>query len=140
MMTTTCPHCGRAYANSVFPLHFDCCLHRPEIGAAVRVALADPDNPGYALGRRRFDSVAQRVSSRTLLREFGTWMNACKHFGLKPISAKPSTTRPATAKPRRVNPLDAPLSEAEAHACARRGMAEAATGYVHCSLRSVVAR
>ena len=147
-----CLACGELFADSVVSLHYDRCIARADIRAKIAEQLRHPDHPGYALSHRDYDALRPVVSSPTLRRRLGTWPQICAMFGLLPISAMPKPPKPvegvdipkrqhvSTGKRQR-NLLNAPLTEAERHACTRRGMVEdAATGGIHCALRSVVAR
>lgn len=136
-----CSICGREVGRNMISFHEAKCPALPEIDAAVRRCIADPEHPGYALERSRYDAVTTTISAGALIKQFGSWIAACRHYGLLPSSARHS--RHTGGRPprdsKRLERLNAPLTDEECHACTRRGMVEdAATGNVHSPLRSVV--
>lgn len=132
--SATCPHCNRAYSISSVATHAHFCPERADIYAANLRIMTHPTREGYAVSLRTYRATQPgtgATSHRILVAYYGSWVLACQRYGLKPLTAG----RPARD---RAGGLNAPLTDAERHACTRRGMIEAAaTGGVHSALRSV---
>ena len=106
--------------------------------------LADELHDGeYAPTGREYDRHASGEGVLTfhhILRVFGSWVVFCAAANLVVGTREDYARRKQERRgSKRLSKLDAPLTDAERHACKRRGMVEdAATGNVHCPLRSVV--
>ena len=115
---TACQHCHRPYRGRAIGTHERFCPERPEVAAATLAAMTDPERPGFA--RRSYDyqcaaSGTGATSIKALVQHFGCWIDACEHFGLSVYSVRGGHGR---------RELNAPLTDDERHACARRGRLE----------------
>ena len=114
----TCQHCHRLYANRSVGIHEHFCPERPEVAAAILAAMTDPERPGFARRSMDYQAAASgtgATSIKALVAHFGSWIDACEHFGLSVRSVRGGNGR---------RELNAPLTEWERHACARRGRLE----------------
>ena len=125
-----CRHCGREITTQWRDYHEAHCPDSPAIATVLRVMLADPDNPGYAIGKRRYSAMdGKPLDANTLIRHYGGWGNAVVSLGLQPSTTKPRTgrrrrTSSGVGKGNRTVRRDwgmEPLTDAERHCCARRG-------------------
>jgi hypothetical protein len=128
-----CRHCGREITEQWRDYHEAHCPDSPAISEQLSTILADPDNPGYAIGKRRYNAIDNKpLDSNTLIRHYNGWCNAVVRFGLKPSTEKPQAprrrrTRDGLGQGKRTVSRDwgmEPLTDAERHACSRRGVAE----------------
>ena len=109
----TCQHCGRTVGGgSALVRHERSCTNNPVAYAATVAIMADIAQPDMAVRShvyaRRKSSAPDAISDRTLVIRYGSWPAACAAFGFgAPCSD-----------------LNAPLTEWERHACARRGRLE----------------
>ena len=113
MLTATCRYCGcERRAGAAMVQHERACIANPVAHAATLAILTDPDNPGMAIKShvyaKRVRGVPDAISDITLRHRFGSWSEVCAYFGFGVGRAG----------------LDAPLTECERHACARRGRLE----------------
>jgi hypothetical protein len=106
--SATCPHCARELTTAHMPRHLSACLHNPQVSDRVRAALADENNPGYAVGQQEYELRAIRAHLpvvKTLRDRLGPWPEVCAAFGLQPAKTKPfvqhSHPLPATAAAKR---------------------------------------
>jgi hypothetical protein len=117
-MSYTCQHCHRPYTGRAIGTHERFCPKRPEVAAATLAAMSDPERPGFArrsVDYERAGSGTGATSIKALVAHFGSWIDACEHFGLRVPSVRGGNGR---------RELNAPLAEWERHACARRGRLE----------------
>lgn len=108
--TVVCPRCSKATQRPT--AHEQVCLADPENVARWRAEMDDGD--GMAISRTEWQRQPRSVSDDYLSRSYGGWDNAARVLGLQPFRKG----APAIG-------LNAPLSEAERHACARRAALEA---------------
>ena len=114
MLTATCRYCGcERRAGAALVQHERACIANPVAHAATLAILTDPDNPGMAIKShvyaKRVRGVPDAISDITLRHRFGSWSEVCAY-----------SIRGGHGQPR----LNAPLTECERHACARRGRLE----------------
>lgn len=82
-----CPHCGRTCAPANLRVHVRKCVRRPDIAAALRVALTSPED-GCLASRREYDEQRGALPiSSTLARQFGDWQALATAFDLPLRSA-----------------------------------------------------
>jgi hypothetical protein len=116
---TACQHCQRPYNGRAIGTHERFCPERPEVAAAIMAALPDPDRPGFARRSDDYERAASgtgATSIKALVKHFGSWLAACERFGLRVHSLRGGS--------RGCIGLNAPLTDDERHACARRGVVE----------------
>jgi hypothetical protein len=132
---TACQHCHRPYNGRAIGTHERFCPDRPEVAAATLAAMTNPERPGFARRGADYQAAASgtgATSIKALVAHYGSWLEACEHFGLLVPSVRGGSGR---------KELNAPLTDDERHACARRGIVEAAaTGGIHSPARSFVVR
>ena len=124
----TCPHCHKPYSISAIANHSEACPERAEIYAMNLRVMAHPSRPGYAVSfatYKRIQPNSGASSRRTLIRCYGSWSLACRRYGFQQLDAGRPTNE-------RASELNAPLTDAERHACKRRGHDEfSGTGGLH---------
>lgn len=120
-MTTphTCPHCGRLLLVQNVSAHAPACVRDPANHARVAAVLPDPDRPGYAVSSIEYNRLSGRLrlpSLESLRREYGSWMNACRAFGLKSVNRYGGYRSPAISEAERIAALDAEVERMQAAA------------------------
>jgi hypothetical protein len=117
-MSYNCCYCHRPYTGRAIGTHERFCPERPEVAAAILVAMTDAERPGFAVQQHAYEPAASGTgasSIKALVKHYGSWIAACEHFGLRVYSIRGGHGQPR---------LNAPLTEWERHACARRGRLE----------------
>lgn len=120
-----CPHCGAEIRAQNYQQHLQFCLCNPEARNAIIAIAEDSRKPGYAVKFTVYRERARNGAApggKALRRSTGmSWGEIVRAVGLK-LSYS--------------DELDAPLTDAERHACTRRGaMLQAETGGLHGSLK-----
>ena len=117
----TCPHCGRQIHAGRIWMHEPRCPARPDVYAATHAVLIDPDNPDRARSQneyRRMSPGTEAASPSNLIEHYGSWHAVVLAHGLISLARRHHGDRAKVAS------LNAPLSDDERHACARRGRLE----------------
>jgi hypothetical protein len=118
-----CRHCGREIFSRGGNQHEASCPDNPVIAAAVAAAIADPEHPGFARSKVAYTKLPRTpIGAEMLVAKYGSWDATVRRFGLRPASELPTMERNCGGRPS--NWGMEPLSDAERHACARRGVAE----------------
>lgn len=119
----TCPHCRRQVLAAYMYLHAPRCVERPEVYAATHELMIDPDNPACARSYSEYRRLAEDDGiaslAGALYEHYGTWEEVIAVHGLQPRKRRRLVHDRSL-----VLSLNAPLTEAERHACARRGLME----------------
>ncbi len=113
MRVNRCRFCGEAFTGNHVEAHERTCLDNPSLLAELRILL--DDGTGRCIRRNLYASMSYRpVAAEGIVRRFGGWDDAAKALGLSIPDKRPKTG------------WNAPLTDAERHACQRRGSAEQA--------------
>ena len=108
-----CRYCGQPMGGNHVVVHERTCLHNPALLAELQRIL--DDGTGRCIRRKIYASMEYRpVAAEGIVRHFGSWDAAAKALGLSIPDKRPKTG------------WNAPLTDAERHACQRRGSAEQA--------------
>ena len=124
--TEECPHCHMLFSVARLAQHTNVCLRNPELLAALRVALEA--SPGVAKSKEEYHATRDRATMphpATLQNHAGSWAAVVALVGLE---------MPSNAG------INAPLTEAERHACKTRAQRIAAYSEVTlqaCGVREV---
>lgn len=116
-----CPHCRRMLHASRMYLHEPRCPERADVWQATHAILLDPDNPERARSQNDYRRAAPGTGASSpgaLIDHYRSWPAVVAAHGLVSLVRRHVGDRAKVAS------LNAPLSDEERHACARRGLME----------------